>query len=320
MSRNKLLPGGALVLLVFALLTPSGAKGIDYENLRNPIYAFRDWSIKDSCVAEKDGTFYIYFSAFYSDRGGMRCHISGVKTPDFKNFSEPLLLWNGEEGNWDGMCSPNISQIGDTYYLTYNSWGEDDNHPNQLFFARSKDLENWEKDLPLASNLTAGKRSIDAAIIFHNNKYYLVWKEFQTPMMAVGEGLGPEGWKRLGTVPGGWFENGEFINIDGKWFLLATERSHLPMLRAIRDDGNADDDWLNLGKFQRLKIPQQKFNTIEKANCAFLSDRRDQDGYFYLLFSGRNQGFGHEGDAYFKLGISRSKDLVKWESAGRNRK
>jgi len=320
MKRKGVICGLAFALLLFT--ARAEAPFIDYANLKNPIYAYRDWSIKDSCVAEKGGTFYIYFSAFYFDEGKMRCHLSGVKTGDFRNFSEPLFVWRGQEGDWQGMCSPNISQINDTFYLTYNSWGDDQdkNHPNQLFYAKSKDLENWEKDLPLASNLTAGKRSIDAAIAYHNNKYYLVWKEFQTPMMAVGDTLGPDGWKKLGEVPGGWFENGEFINLDGKWFLLATDKAHLPVLRAIRGEGKTDEDWLNLGPFQRLKIPLEKFNTIEKANCAFLLDRRGQDGFFYLLFSGRNRGFGHEGDKYFKLGISRSRDLVKWESAGRNRK
>ena len=86
----------------------------------------------------------------------------------------------------------------------------------------------------------------------------------------------------------------------------------LPVLRPVRDDGKSDADWLNLGPFQRLKVPVHFWNSIESANCAFLADWRGQDGYFYLLFSGRNRGFGHEGDKYFKLGLARSQDLSAW--------
>jgi len=327
-----------ILAVLLSSLAFSAGPFIDWANLKNPVYQYKNWSIKDSCVAYHNETFYIFFSAFYFDDGRDRCHISAVKTKDFKNYSEPLFIWRGESGAWDGMCSPNIIKIDDTFYLTYNSWGDDKNQPNQLFYAKSKNLERWENDKPLAANVTKGKRSIDAAIAKANGKYYLVWKEDQTPMMGVGDTLGPEGWKRLGTVPGGWFENGEFIQIDEKWYLLATDKAHLPVLRAIRNDGRTDEDWLNLcrgaascaqnqagqsrvfrgtlqksGQFQRLNIPLEKFNTVERANCAFLIDWRDYDGFFYLLYSGRNQGFFHEGDNYFKLGIARSQDLLSWQ-------
>lgn len=291
---------------------------IDFKNLKNPVFEYPGWSIKDSCMAYYNGDFYIFFSAFYFDRGRMRCHISGVKTSDFRNYSEPLFIWSGEESGFRGMCSPNISKIDYVFYLTYNSWGDDKKSPNQLFYARSNDLMHWEKDIPLAPELTQGKRAIDAGIAKANGKFYLVWKEEQTPMMAVGDTLGDKGWKRLGVVPGGWFENGEFIRIDGKWYLLVTDRAHLPALREIRGDGASDDDWLNLGEFKRLEIPGEKFNTVEKANCAFLADFRKYDGYFYLLYSGRNKGLRQIGDRYFKLGLARSTNLKVWELPGHN--
>ena len=287
---------------------------LDWQNLKNPVYRHGDWSIKDSTAAYLNGNFYIFFSAFYFEAGSYRCRVSGVKTRDFKTFSDPLFIWRGEDGGWGGMCSPNLTQIGDTFYLTSNSWGDDPKHPNQLFYAVSKDLEHWDQDKPLAPELTKGKRSIDAAITQANGKYYLVWKENQTPMIAVSGTLEPGKWAGLGPVPGGWFENGEFIEIDGKWYLLATDRAHLPVLRPVRNDSKTDADWLNLGEFVRLKIPLEKFNTVERANCAFLADWRSYDGYFYLLFSGRNRGFGHEGDKYFKLALSRSQDLKTWQA------
>ena len=135
--------------------------------------------------------------------------------------------------------------------------------------------------------------------------------------MAVADRMGSEGWKALGTVPGGWFENSEFIRIDGKWYLFATDKMHLPFLREMQGTGDRDEDWINWGAFKRLHIPLQGFNTEERANCSYLIDLRSQDGYFYLLYSGRNQGLFHEGDKHFKLAIARAKDLKKWEPAGK---
>ena len=314
MKRMKFLLAWSVFLILAA--APSSSSFLDWSSLKNPVYSRKGWSIKDSTLAYKDGSFYIFFSDFQFDRGMYRCYVSGVKTRDFRNFSAPLFIWTGKEAGYRGMCSPNLSQIGDTYYLTYNSWGDDKDHPNQLFYAVSKDLETWDKDKPLAANVTAGKRTIDAAIAYWNSKYYLVYKEDQTPKMAVGGKL-DGGWKSLGTVPGGWFENGEFIRIDGKWNMLVTDRWHMPCLRAIRDDGATDDDWANPGKFVRLNIPLQTFNLEEHANCAFLADFREHDGFFYLLYSGRNLGLFHEGDKHFKLAIARSKDLKSWKPAGK---
>jgi len=299
-----------------ALAAFAGGPFINWASLKNPVLEHQGWSIKDSCMALKDGQFYIFFSNFNYDRGRYRCYVSGVKTRDFRNFSEPLFTWTGEQGGWGGMCSPNLTQIHDSYYLTYNSWGDDKSHPNQLFYAVSRDLENWKKDMPLAANITSGKRVIDAAIAYFNNRYYLVYKEFQTPKMAVSDRLDSADWKSLGTVPGGWFENGEFIMIDNQWHLLVTDENHLPCLRRMQGSGEQDQDWLNWGGFQCLDIPLQKFNTIEQANCAFLADFRAEDGFFYLLYSGRNKGFGHQGDKYFKLALARSKDLKTWKAAG----
>jgi hypothetical protein len=312
--RMKSILAAAAIILAFSAAAQKPL--IDFSALKNPVYQHDGWSVKDSCMAMKDGTFYVFFSAFYVDGGISRCHVSGVKTSDFKTFSGPLFIWDGREQGWMGMCSPNISQINNTYYLTYNSWGESKTNPPQLFYAQSKDLEKWDKHKPLAANVTKGARSIDAAIAFANEKYYLVYKEYQTPKMAVGKSLDGE-FKSLGAVPGGWFENGEFIKIDGKWNLLVTDRAHLPCLRELQAKGDRDEDWINWGKFRRLKIPLQNFNLNERANCAFLADFRQIDGLFYLLYSGRNKGFGHEGDFDFSLAIARSKDLVAWQPAGK---
>ena len=316
MNIKRRLAAGSF-LIFFALPALAQKPLLDFSAIKNPVYQHQDWSIKDSCMALRDGTFHVFFSAFYKDAGMGRCHVSAVKTKDFKTFSDPLFIWDGRDQGWEGMCSPNITQINDAYFLTYNSWGDDKDKPNQLFYAVSRDLENWDKHKPLAANVTKGARSIDAAIAFANDKYYLVYKEYQTPKMAVGPSLDSGNWKSLGAVPGAWFENGEFIKIDGKWNLLITDRYHLPRLREMKGSGDIDADWINWGGFKRLSIPLEKFNLNERANCAFLSDLRYLDGYFYLLYSGRNKGLGHEGDYEFKLAVARSQDLLTCQVPGK---
>jgi hypothetical protein len=196
------------------------------------------------------------------------------------------------------------------YYLTYNSWGDKRGQPNQLFYAISPNLENWTFDHPLAPNLTAGKRAIDAALAKYNDRYYLVWKQKQTPQIAWANALDSDNWQRLGRPSGGWFENGQFLEIDGSIYLLVTGARHLPYLMNM--SAETPEDWLAWSAPYRLEIPEESFNTDHHANAAFLADWRLHDGYFYLLYTGRTEGKSHAGRGYNQLGLARSRDLVEW--------
>jgi hypothetical protein len=294
---------------------------IDWEKLKNPVYEHEGWSTKDACMIYKGGYFYIFFSAFYYDRGRERSHVVGIKTKDFLNFSEPMFIWDGRDDGWVGMCSPNITKVDSIYYLTYNSWGDDHSNgmPNQLFYATSKNLEDWDKHQPLARDVTVEdgelQRAIDAAATRANEKFYLAWKAEQTPQIAVCDSLAESGWKTLGRPTDKWFENAEFIKIDDKWHLLATahgDEDHIPALSAMIGKGDEDSDWLNWGAFYFFDIPLESFNTDNRANASFLADWRDHDGYYYLLYAGRTHDNSHAGRGNNKLGLARTRDLVKW--------
>lgn len=301
---------------------------MDWENMDNPVYFHEGWSTKDACMTYRDGTFYVFFSAFFFDEGRERSHVSAVKTKDFQTFSEPLFIWDGMDDGWIGMCSPNITRVDDTYYLTYNSWGDDhpNGSPNQLFYAESKDLENWDKHKPLATNVTVDedggpRRAIDAAVTYDRGKYYLVWKAVQTPQIAWSNCMGADGWTTLGRPIGSWFENGEFLKIDGRWHMLVTAnppgtKAHLPHLVPMINDGSKVAHWLGWGQMQLLDIPQEEFNTNRRANASFLADWREHDGYFYLLYAGRTESESHLGRGDNKLGLARSKDLKNWTVPG----
>jgi hypothetical protein len=289
---------------------------IDWKNLKNPVYDHtalhgQDWSTKDACMAYKDGCFYVFFSAFFGEDGRERSHVSCVKTKDFKTFSRPLFLWSGKRDGWIGMCSPNIIKAGNLYYLTYNSWGDKKGKVNQLFYAVSNDLEHWQHNLPLARNITDGVRAIDAAVAYHNGKFYLAWKENQTPQFAVARKMGPDSWTRLGSSELGWYENAQFIEIDQQWYMIAATDQG-PGMSRMAADGNNDKDWVNWDEFRYLDIKEENFNTRTRANAGFLADWRNFDGYFYFLYAGTTENESHAGRGDNRLGLARSKDLEDW--------
>lgn len=318
--------------------SPQNCPSIRWEALQNPVYAHDNWSVKDACMVCRDSTYYIFFSAFFHDDYDtdkrVRSHVTAVKTKDFMHYSDTLFMWDGMADGWIGMCSPNLTQTEDYYYLTYNSWGDKEGKHNQLFYARSKDLENWEKHLPLAHNLTQGLRAIDAGVAAHNDRFYLIWKESKglgnddrvdLPRLAVSESMSgdfrkvysgyPDFRLKSGIPNEKTHENFEFLQINGKWHLLATDYfPHNPYLYEM--GGNPDDkgNWLKWVNGYKLEVPvEQGFNTSYTANAAFLANWKPQKGYYYLLYAGRTQDttFWTRGDN--KLGLARSKDLTNWE-------
>lgn len=310
---------------------------IDWNNLKNPVYSYKNWSVKDACMEYKDGVFYIFFSAFYWDRMKTRSHVVEISTKDWKTFSHPLLHIDGREEGWTGLCSPNITKINGKYYLTFNSWGE--KHPNkrtnQLFFMESNDLIHWSNIKQVARNLTEKDRVIDIAISFENNKYYIVWKyreksglvnkdhvriatasTLDRDAIYIGNGGFAEFYLKDGSKSSKTHENFQIIKIDGIWYLLSTDYiPHSPWFYKISGDGRGhnDEDWLRWVDGYEFKIPQEAFNTNHLANAAFLTDWRQFNGHFYLLYAGRTEGRSHALRGDNKLGLARSKDLFNFE-------
>jgi predicted GH43/DUF377 family glycosyl hydrolase len=303
---------------------------IEWNKLRNPIFSYPHWSTKDACVIRKDDYYYIFCSAFYYDRGRERSHVTGFKTKDFLNYSEPLFIWDGTERGWIGMCSPNITKVKDKYYLTYNSWGDKQGKPNDLFYAVSDDLENWQKHLPLADNLTK-KRDIDAAVQYHNNKYYLIWKQgrpHRTRIAVASKMSGqwsfiekgfPELLMKDRSYNGKVHENFQFIKIKDKWHLMTTAYKPGPTtfyLYQMEGKGRKDSDWLYWEKGRKILMPQEYFNTKSNSNAGFIADWTEYDGWYYMIYAGRTQGNTHARRGDNRLGLARSRDLVNWEKPG----
>jgi hypothetical protein len=300
---------------------------IDWQSLGNPILSYPNWSIKDAAMAYRDGTFYVFFSAFYPERGQVRSHVVEVSTRDFKHFSEPIFNFDGEEEGWIGMCSPDVQRLGGKFVMTFNSWGDKPGKPNLLFYMTSEDLIHWSQRQTLARNLTQDKRVIDAALAEADGGYYLIWKEgtqghmkprlafaaaLDQPFKFVGDGF-PALLMADGNDNGLTHENYEFVHMKGKWYLLTTDYNpEGPYLYQL-DPGSG---WLKWTQGYRLQTPKEKFNTDHRDNAAALYDWRQYDGYYYLIYGGRTEGKTFAGRGWNQLGLSRSKDLIHWSAAG----
>ena len=293
-------------------------------------------------MAYRTGTFYIFFSAFYEDRGQVRSHVVEVSTQDFKHYSQPIFNFDGQEEGWIGMCSPDVQPLRGRYVVTFNSWGDKPGKPNQLFYMASADLVHWTVRKPLGLNLTqvGNQRVIDAALAEAEGGYYLVYKEqspgirsrpriafsisLDTPFQYVGDGIATLAMKD-GKDNGFFHENYELLQTNGQWYLLTTDYLHnsltpdkydvqAPYLYAL-DRGS---HWLKWTHGYTFNIPQEKFNQESIANAAALYDWRKYDGYYYLIYAGRNDGQSFAKRGWSQLGLVRSKDMVHWSVPGSN--
>jgi hypothetical protein len=318
-----------------ALAAPAGAGSksfLNWKDLRNPVLSYPHWSIKDCAMAWRDGTFYVFFSAFYLDHGRVRSHVVEVSTKNFKIYSNPIFNFDGEKAGWVGMCSPDVQKLGNSWELSFNSWGDDPKRPDQPFYMTSRDLVHWSRRHRLATNLTAGRRVIDLSVTRTGQGYYAVWRQGREgnarrihPRFAAARKLsGPwhfvgSGYVELrmadGKENGMIHENYEFLRIGGVLHMLSNDYL-----------GNAGGEYLYTllnpaqpllwGKGFELAIPDQSFNRMVRCTAAALYDWRKRDGYFYFLYAGRNEERTYLHRGWNRLGLARSKDLIHWIPAG----
>jgi hypothetical protein len=315
------------------IVSSNNFKFINWSGLKNPVYSHFGWSVKDACMAYREGIFYLFFSAFYRDRGRERSHVVGVTTRDWFIFSKPFLHIDGREQGWTGMCSPDIALIDGIYYLTFNSWGEE--HPNgqknQLFYISSPDLIQWSDYHQIGKNLTENIRCIDISIAKHNGAFYIMWKDesirvprkkympriakasaLESDWWFIGDGY-PHYFLSTGLESRFVHENYQFLRIDSKQYLLSLDYApHHPVLYEIGGNPNVDESWLRWVNGKDLVVPKERFNRAQRSNAPFLADWRGFDGYFYMLYAGRTHALTHAGRGNNKLGLARSPDLTDW--------
>lgn len=307
--------------LAAASASPPAADFIDWASLRNPIFALEDRPIKDQAVLTREGWFYVF--------PGM------VRTRDFRHY-EPL-----EATHLGQPSSPDVRLQGDVYVMTYQV-AADEPGATTLRFATSPDLEHWSEPRELAPEIVdPGLRNLDAALARVGDRYFLGWKRVQSFVVTRSQGTRLDGpW--LDPVPGDgrlrfgpsanshdWAENYQFVEIDGRWHMVATARapgipftrhvytgSHEPYLYSMDGSGDALEDWTRWICKRQLQVPREDWNRAMHANSAFLADWRKHDGHFYLFYAGSEDHEKFDRRGHGKIGVVRSRDLVHWVLPG----
>lgn len=307
-----------------------------WQDLRNPVIAAPGGSIKDACLVYHNGQWHCFASVFDEERSS----VTAFHSDNLLNWSDMDWRWDGRDEGWLGLCSPHVMRDGDDWLMTLNSWGDATVKPNRLFYRRSPDLMTWGPMHPLAHALTlpAGA-AIDAALAHHGEHWFLACNLHpgkRTRLATAGSLDGP--WTWLSEAPpllavvdgrenGLHHENYQFIRIDGVWHLLCTD--HPPLhawLYQLAGDPAEPGSWLNWINGRQLAVPVETWNQHHHDNAAALWDHREMDGWFYLVYAGQGLERADEfrGTAcrypkargWNRLGVARSRDLLKWEVPG----
>lgn len=340
-----------LATLIYPKINGQEQSKFSWQSLKNPVLSYENWSIKDyGCVFHND-TFFVFFSAFYLDNGAVRSHVVEVTTTDFIHYSEPVLNDAGTDRGFFGLCSPDVSKIGDTWYLTYNSWVKSYNDEQTfLYYRTSKDLKNWGPDMPLAKNLTNRDDrkvgAIDGVLYKKSGTWFLMYKENRIlkegklvkdrQVARVAQSVSPDSafhWIKDGfpsfSMPDGkdngfLHENFQFFTFRRKLHVLTSDYwPFFPWIYQIDEKGKEPINWMNWKNGFKLELPQETFNSETRGNGACLiKDAKGnvlmKDGYTYILYAGTvpmDAGVNvskFAGRGHNKLGIARSKDLVNW--------
>jgi hypothetical protein len=316
--------------------TPSNAHGsasIPWAQLHNPILSYPDSAAKDVGVRLAGGRWHLLFSSIARDPVHWR--IGEASSTDLRTWSK-LAVWPDQRAT-EGLASPDVVQAPDgTYVVTYQSNPGDVGGAAKLYYRTSRDLISWSAAKPLARALhpAAGDRMIDGALAYVGRGVILGYKfglangsqrqAFEIAYSPSGSLDGP--WSLIGRPAisqfGDTFENYEFLQIDGRWRVVATtntlDRPYFATLGGAPDDPRSWLDWVG-GRV--LDISAEPWNTApglsgvthEVANAIYLCDARALDGHYYVFFMGSNELTEFGGWGHAKIGIARSTDLVHWQ-------
>ncbi len=268
-------------------------------------------------------------------------HPTGVSWQIATSTSTDLVSWTApspwpvQPGMRDAASPDIVREPSGRFVVTFQATPT--NVPNsqaKIYYRTSPDLVHWSAARRLAADLAPrpGDRQIDAALAWTPAGLLLGFKagttssrqEFELASSSTGTLDGP--WRLVGspdiTLYGGTVENYEFLQIGGRWTLLATSNVFdQPWIFTLRGDPRTAEGWLSWDPGRQLIVPGQRWDTgtgissvdFEHANSAFLCDARSVDGHFYLLYAGSRELTRFGGWGHAKIGIARSSDLLTWE-------
>ncbi|MGH9278810.1 MAG: hypothetical protein ACRD12_12000 [Acidimicrobiales bacterium] len=296
--------------------TGDGPAPVDWANLRNPVYSRPDAAVKDVAARVVDGRWQLLYSHVRDDP--FRFRIGLTSSPDLVSWS-PVGLWDQPEVG--GVASPDITRSpGGAYIVTYNSHTRDRAGDPKLYYRTSLDFRSWSPAHRLAPDVRPRPDDylIDAAVAHTPAGLVLGYNrnadDFEVAWAASGSVDGP--WRRLGVADTGPLENYQFLLIDGTWHVLGTTIPvHRELLFRLNGPPGEPEGWRHWTLVRELAIPSQAWNRPpgEVANALFLCDARAFDGYWYAFYAGSTELDRFGGRGHAKVGIARSRDLVRWE-------
>ncbi len=284
--------------------------------------------MKDAALVAVGGKWFAAFSAVDA-RGTWRVGIE--HSADLRAWSSMTFM--PHDPSVEGEASPDVvREPGGPLVITYQSFVHD-RHGGlaKLYYRTTSDFVHFSAARQLLRPvLTApSDRLIDPALAWTPAGLLLGFKTgqdmqaFEIARSTTGRLDGP--WKLVGKpgirVFGDTIENYQFIEIDGRWKLLATSNQlDRPYLFDLVGNASRPSGWLRWSTGRELNVPQESWNTgrgitgstYEHANCAYLVDQRSRDGHFYLLYEDASEMSSFGGEGHGALALARSVDLTHW--------
>lgn len=311
-----------LAIACLALLG-CGSDADDWAGIRNPVVRYEDRAVKDAfAIVDDTGTWRFGYSEI--EESPFRFRLGFTSSPDLVTFTRGETI---DQPTTGGLASPSVTRAPDgTYVMVYNSHTRDEGDTaNKLYYRTSTDAVSWSE--PHRIHITGADadtdRLIDAALAHTETGLFLAFKREQTANIAHAPSGSLDGpWTLLGELFPSNLENYQLLQLDGVWHLLGTTIPlvHEPALHRLAGDPSHPASWRTWTHVSTFEIEPQAWNTgafldHEVANAAFLVDRREHDGYAYLVYAGSTDLTSYELRGHCKLGISRSRDLTSWEPA-----
>ncbi len=290
---------------------------IDWIGLRNPVLASPYGAIKNQAVIYAEGWFWIFPQLQIAQ--GKVC----LRTRDFKTYG--YYLPKQTIGH-----APRLLEHGGRWHALYQLFAK--TAERRIFHASSGDLREWTASIEAWPECQPGTRHIDAALAWESGHFYAGFKSVQQFYVtrSRSEVLGANWEDPIKAESEGWCEAYQFIKIDGRWRMVATARapkgfktggnsytgSHEPFLYTMEGDGSRLEHWAHWKNKTHIALPFTDWNQVMHANTGYLCDWRRYDGWFYLFFAGANDDKTNQGRGHGKIGMARSRDLMKWYLPG----
>lgn len=300
---------------------------VDWSTVRNPILQRDDRMLKNQSVVFDDGWFWIFTGQrFAPDHVGDRRQWI-FRTRDFIDYE---LFRDPDLPSYFG----DIGRIDDTWHLTTN--GNGPSGRLEVLMATSPDLVNWTSKASITPDLWP-RPVIDGALVKRDGYHFTIWKDRVEQVPYVTRSVGPELDGRwlppLPAAADGFSEALHFVEIDGVQRIVGTARDpdpdrcpgtvywiftcdHEPHLYSLPNATSDLETWAGWERKTWLRVPYESWNTITHANSGHLADWREHDGFFYLSYSGSDDGDSFELRGHGKLGLARSRDLIHWRVPG----